>query len=60
MKLRLGNLELLSAKQIDLPDSMREEAASYLENGSTITYVAVSNKAIGFNRLVGYAAAGCF
>ena len=36
------------AKQIDLPDSMREEAASYLENGSTITYVAVSNKAIGF------------
>ena len=43
-----GNLELLSAKQIDLPDSMREEAASYLENGSTITYVAVSNKAIGF------------
>ena len=27
---------------------MREEAASYLENGSTITYVAVSNKAIGF------------
>ena len=43
-----GNPELLQADQITLPEDMRAAAAAYLENGSTVTYVAVSKTAVGF------------
>ena len=47
-KVLAGNIELLSAEGIVLPDSVKNQAEDYLKNGSTIIYAAVDGKLSGF------------
>ena len=43
-----GNAELFAANHIVLPDSIQELAGQYLNQGCTLIYIAVDQKAAGF------------
>ncbi|MCD8121909.1 MAG: cation-translocating P-type ATPase, partial [Clostridiales bacterium] len=43
-----GNLELLTEKKIDVPDTVLAQTNQYLSQGCTVTYLAVSERLSGY------------
>ena len=43
-----GNIQLLDEKHVAVSDEVKHESSRYLEQGSTITYIAIDNVLIGY------------
>lgn len=48
LEILAGNMELLCANHVVLPEDLKKQTANYLEKGCTITYVAINKKFAGF------------
>jgi Cu2+-exporting ATPase len=47
-KITLGNLALMTTNKIDIDDALMQKVTAAQEQGKTVSYIGVNNKALGY------------